>query len=62
MKILATDLGKFKSVACLFDMNTNQAEYEMIAMQKAALEDLVHRSQPQKVVIETCTNSNWVHD
>jgi nicotinamide riboside kinase len=55
MKILAIDLGKFKSVACLFDTETNQAEYETIAMQQVALEDLLQRKQPQKVVIETCT-------
>lgn len=62
MKILAIDLGKFKSVACLFDTETNQAEYETIAMQQVALADLLQRKRPQKVVIETCTNSNWVHD
>ncbi|MGA7935861.1 MAG: IS110 family transposase, partial [Kovacikia sp.] len=62
MKILAIDLGKFKSVACLFDTETKQAEYETIAMQQVALADLLQRKQPQKVVIETCTNSNWVHD
>ncbi len=62
MKILAIDLGKFKSVACLFDTETNQAEYETITMQQAALEDLLQRKQRRKVVIETCTNSNWVHD
>ena len=62
MKILAIDLGKFKSVACLFDTETNQAESETIAMQQVILEDLLQRKQPQKVVIETCTNSNWVDD
>ncbi|MDX2243811.1 MAG: IS110 family transposase [Leptolyngbyaceae cyanobacterium bins.302] len=62
MKILAIDLGKFKSVACLFDTDTNQAEYETITMQRLALEDLLNRHQPQQVVIETCTNSHWVHD
>lgn len=62
MKILAIDLGKFKSVACLFDTETNQAQYETIAMHRGLVEDVLQRSQPQKVVIETCTNSNWVHD
>ncbi|MCU0527721.1 MAG: hypothetical protein MUF72_23235 [Elainella sp. Prado103] len=31
-------------------------------MQQGVLEDLLYRKHPQKVVIETCTNSNWVHD
>lgn len=62
MKILAIDLGKFKSVSCLFNTETNQSAYETIAMQRVYLEDLLHKTQPQKVVIETCTNSGWVHD
>jgi hypothetical protein len=33
MKILTIDLGKFNSVACLFDTETNQAEYETITTQ-----------------------------
>lgn len=58
MKILAIDLGKFKSVACLFDTETNQAHYDTVAMQRGFMEDLLQRSQPQKVVIEICINSN----
>jgi hypothetical protein len=30
MKILAIDLGEFKSVACLFDTESNQAQYETL--------------------------------
>jgi transposase len=30
MKILAIDLGKFNSVACLFDTATNQSEFETL--------------------------------
>lgn len=62
MKILAIDLGKFKSVACLFDTSTNQATYETIPMFESAIEDLLHQSQAEQVVIETCTNSGWVYD
>lgn len=62
MKILAIDLGKYNSVACLFNTATNQSEFETIAMQRGLIEDMLQRSQPQKVAIETCTNSNWVHD
>jgi transposase len=38
MKILAIDLGKFNSVACLFDTTTNQSEFETLATQKLILE------------------------
>jgi hypothetical protein len=32
MKILAIDLGKFNSVACLLDTATNQSELETVAL------------------------------
>ena len=31
MKILAIDLGKFNSVACLFDTTTNQRGFETLS-------------------------------
>lgn len=62
MKILAIDLGKFKSVACLLDTKTNQSEYETIPTQVWSLEQLLQNHQPDKVVIETCTISGWMYD
>lgn len=62
MKILAIDLGKFKSVACLFNTDTNQSEYETLTMEQNTIKALLERTQPHKVVIETSNNSNWVHD
>jgi transposase len=62
MKILALDLGKFNSVACLFDTESNQTEYETIPTQVFAIEQLLQTMQPNKVVIETCTISGWVYD
>lgn len=32
MRIFAIDLGKFTGVACLFDTEANQAQYESIAL------------------------------
>jgi transposase len=40
MKILAIDLGKYNSVACLFDTANNQSEFETIATQLTALEQV----------------------
>jgi transposase len=62
MRILAIDLGKFKSVACLFDTETNQSQYETIPTVVFAIEQLLQAMQPNKVVIESCTMSGWVHD
>lgn len=62
MKILAIDLGKFKSVACLLETDTNQSEYETIPTQAWSLEQLLQSHQPDKVVLETCTMSGWIYD
>ncbi|MBM0745608.1 IS110 family transposase (plasmid) [Phormidium sp. CLA17] len=62
MKILAIDLGKFNSVACLFDTTTNQSEFETIATQRWAFEQLLNQNQPDQIVIETSSISGWVHD
>lgn len=62
MKILAIDLGKFKSVSCLFDTENNQIEFQTIPTLRWAFEQLLHTTQPQKVVFETSMVSGWVHD
>jgi transposase len=62
MKILAIDLGKFNSVACLFNSNLNQSEFETITTQRWAFEQLLNKTQPEQVIIETSSISGWVHD
>jgi transposase len=62
MKILAIDLGKFNSVACLFDTTTNQSEFETFATQHLTFEWILNKTQPHQVIIETCSISGWVHD
>jgi transposase len=62
MKILAIDLGKFDSVACLFDTLTHQSEFETVTTQPSTLEQLLAKTQPEQVVIETSSISGWVHD
>lgn len=62
MKILAIDLGKFNSVACLFDTTTHHSEFETFATQQLTFEWILNQTQPDQVVIETCSISGWVHD
>lgn len=62
MHILSIDLGKFKSVACNFNTDTNAAEYETISTQRWAIQQLLERRRPDRVVIEICSISGWVHD
>lgn len=62
MKILAIDLGKYNSVACLFDTSTNATEYETISTYRSTIEQLLDQFKPDQVVIETCSITGWVHD
>ena len=60
--ILAIDLGKYKSVACLYHPATAEAEFRTLDTSRAELTRLFARARPAVVVIEACTLSGWVHD
>lgn len=62
MKILALDLGNFKSVACDYDRQSAKAQYETIVSSKAAVRELLQKRQPDRVVIEICPLAGWVCD
>jgi len=46
MKILALDLGKFKSVACVYDTHCLQHRFETVATSAQALHDLLVEHEP----------------
>jgi transposase len=60
--ILAIDLGKFKSVACTFDEDTEKYRFETVATDPDSFRDLLVRAAPSTVLLETCTAAGWVHD
>jgi hypothetical protein len=60
--ILALDLGKYKSVACLYGPATAEAEFRTLGTSRAELARLIARARPAVVVIEACSRSGWVHD
>jgi len=60
--ILAIDLGKYKSVACLYDRSTAQASFDTITTSRAELLRLIDRHRPTLVVIEACALAGWVFD
>lgn len=62
MKILALDLGNFKSVACDYNTETGKHEFEAIVSSKQAVHELVMKRQPDRVVIEVCPLAGWVCD
>ena len=61
-RILAIDLGKFKSVTCLLDSDTNQTEFWTMATDRHYLLAVLKNYTPDLVVIESCGLAGWVHD
>src|SRR5262245_5147613 len=59
--ILALDLGKYKTTACLY-RNADDARFETVPTSCAELQRLLDRTRPALVVLEACALSGWVHD
>jgi len=62
MKILALDLGNFKSVACELETDTNSLQYQAIVSSKGAVRELLQERKPDRVVMEICPLAGWVSD
>jgi transposase len=62
MKILALDLGKYKTVGCEYERETGQHRFKATLTTPAALEQLVKEVKPDRVVIEVCNIAGWVCD
>ena len=60
--ILAIDLGKYKSVACVHDQATGEIRFATFETTRAELHKLVGKEQSAVVVIEACLLAGWVHD
>lgn len=61
MKLLAIDLGKFKSVACEY-RSDEDATYRTIDTTPQAVHDLLAEVAPDRLVVEVGTVTGWVHD
>jgi transposase len=59
--ILAIDLGKYKSVACLLDGN-GEFRFTTFDTTRDEVRKLIGQHQPGVVVIEACLLAGWVHD
>jgi transposase len=62
MKILALDLGKFKSVACIYVAGTGEHSFETIRTEYFEVGQLVDQVKPDRVVIEISPLAGWVGD
>ena len=60
--ILALDLGKYKSVACLCPGSPEVARFDSFTTDRTRLAKLLSRCQPGVVVVEACLLAGWVHD
>ena len=60
--ILAIDLGKYKSVACVYDQAGGEVRFTTIDTGRVELRRLLDKEQPGVVIIEACLLAGWVHD
>ena len=61
-RILAIDLGKYKSVACDYHAASGEVAFTTLDTGRDELSRLLTRSQPDVVVIEACVLTGWVVD
>lgn len=62
MRILAIDLGKSKSVACVYETETAEHRFTGIETTPAVFHDLIAAEAPARVVIEIGPIAGWVCD
>src|SRR4051812_28266357 len=60
--ILGLDLGKFRSVACLYGTEATSARFTTVHTDPADLRKFLESERPGLVVFETCTVAGWVAD
>lgn len=60
--ILAIDLRRYKSVACVYQRSSREHAFCTIDTRPSELTKLLARYPQAPVVIETCANAGWVHD
>jgi transposase len=62
MKILALDLGKYKTVGCEYEAENGKHRFHTVVTTAQALHDLLVEVEPERVVIEICSIAGWVSD
>lgn len=62
MAILALDLAKNKSVACLFDTDNGKATYSTIITDLPTMQKVLEQLRPDRLVMEVGPIAGWVYD
>jgi len=60
--ILALDLGKYKSLACLYQRDTAEYYFQSLDTSRDHLRHLFQQQRPALIVFEACALAGWVHD
>jgi transposase len=60
--ILAIDLGKFNSMCCFFDPQSQQARFQTVPTDRGYLRSFLAAQNVGLVVFEACGPSGWLHD
>jgi len=60
--ILAIDLGKYKSVACVHAEASGTFRFTSVETTRSEMHRLLTRDRPTVVLIEACLLAGWVHD
>jgi hypothetical protein len=60
--VLAIDLGKYKSTACEYHTEERTHTFEQLPTHPEAVQELIERCSPQRVVIEIGNQAGWVRD
>jgi len=62
MVIIAIDLGKFKSMGCIYDNETQEQQFETLLTERSYFRTMFNSYSPELVVVEACGPSGWVSD
>jgi len=60
--ILAIDLGKYKSVACVHDPDSGEFRFTTFDTSRDEMKKLCAKERPAVVIIEACLLAGWVRD
>ena len=62
MKIVAMDLGKNKTVVCVYDAVSGKHFFQTIMTTPQQIHDLIVEESPGRIVFEVCSIAGWVFD
>ena len=62
MNILAIDLGKFNSMCCFFETDTQEHRFQLVATTKQYLTAVLTNHEIDLVAMEACGPSGWISD